>query len=151
MSSPVSFLSLATFLYLTGDSCKVDVSEPAKCVQTSVQHIRPAETWVVDTPPRACSTRLLPEGPPTDTIPAPPTHLILNVCMSFFCCMPFSIVGIYNSIMCYNATLQGNTVKAERYSRAARFWGMLALGTGYVIESGILIYFMWSSLSESSY
>lgn len=57
----------------------------------------------------------------------PPTHLVLAIIVTIFCCLPFGILSIIYSTKVDSYWLAGNVNEAWAYSRKAWNWALVGL------------------------
>ncbi len=67
----------------------------------------------------------------------PPTYLLFSILTTLFCCLPFGIVGIINSASVNGKFISGDIEGAEKASRNAKTWSIVALCCGVL---SIVIY-----------
>lgn len=67
-------------------------------------------------------------------IPNINNHLVLAILTTIFCCLPFGIVSIVYAVQVNSALNAGNTQLAQMNSDKAKFWGMLSLWIGIVLN-----------------
>lgn len=60
----------------------------------------------------------------------PPTYLLFSILTTLFCCLPFGIVGIVNSASVNGKFVSGDFAGAEKASRNAKTWSIVALCCG---------------------
>lgn len=61
-------------------------------------------------------------------------HLVLAILTTIFCCLPFGIVSIVYSVQVNSALAVGNYQLAQTNADKAKYWGMMALWIGIVIN-----------------
>jgi hypothetical protein len=81
----------------------------------------------------------------SETTKQPPqSYLAASILVTIFCCLPFGIVGIVNASRVESRYYNGDIIGAERASKNAKTWTLVALFCGLAI---VLIYSMLSSLA----
>lgn len=78
---------------------------------------------------------------PAYTSPAPAgqpvkSHLVMAILATFFCCLPFGVVGIIFASQVSSKLAAGDYAGAQKASKSAAMWSWIAIGLGLV--GGIL-------------
>ncbi|QSH42577.1 CD225/dispanin family protein [Lentisphaerota bacterium] len=69
----------------------------------------------------------------------PPTYLVWAILLTIFCCLPFGIPAIVYASQVNSKWAAGNFDGARESSRKAKFWFLLGLCIGLIINLTILI------------
>lgn len=67
-------------------------------------------------------------------------HLLLAILTTLFCCIPFGIVSIVYAVQSNSAMMMGDTYMAQLKADKAKFWGLLALIIGLILN--VFIFFL---------
>lgn len=80
--------------------------------------------------PQPVYTSPAPAGPPVKS------HLVMAILATFFCCLPFGVVGIVFASQVNSKLAAGDYAGAQKASKSAALWSWIAIGLGLV--GGIL-------------